>query len=522
MDTGFELEHFELLSRWGSHHYDGENLGKVRARSRLKEAWRATQVWADALQQRLFPSGRVVMRNAPINQGQAFTPYTWAKIYPAKPSPEALAYTVGIDAEAFVIKIDTVGNTGTRSAYLTLRGPDNSDSPFGAVLPFRDGLKLSFEQLIDWSVEAIAGFAFTYEEVMLRIGLGKPTMTLVSDEAESRALFSAWRRTMLAGAAGKGRLFWLPEGAIVFRLTRSGRTADEDRVKLGLDPQGRNWAVQINEPRVPGDHKSLSAIGESPGGGRFLLRQGFLRPNERGGHTISGEEFVARTGLTPITVQAEGQAALRQWFVVCDLDSDPGKMRLATSRFVDLCAAARTSADAGEIPDQANQDQSDENDDRFAGPEVGGTYERSAREAEAERTIVRKQGIVWLKLAEILSEAGIGIRKGRTEQGYEVDAEVYDGPSPPLLIEIKTSLSSSDIHGGVGQLHLYPKLIPRLATYEKILLLPALPSANIRAAVEACEIAIHTFSFEKADDLFAVRFSTEFLARCGIRTSAQN
>jgi hypothetical protein len=520
MDHGFTFDHFQLLRQWGGHHYDGEDARKVQARSRLEQAWGATQSWAEELQERLFPTGRVEIRKAPINQGQAFTPYTWAKIYPAGSSPKALAYTVGIDADAFVVKIDTVGTTAARAAYLALRGPDNANSPFGAVLPYADGLKLSFEQLLDWSVEAIGSFAIGYEEVMLRIGLGAPRLTLVTDEAASREGFGAWRRALLDRAVDRGSLFWLPEGGVVFRLTRSARTPDEDRVKLGHDPHGRTWAVQINEPRIAGDHNSLSAIGESPGGGRFLLRQGFLRPNERGGHTISGDEFVARTGLVPAPVEAEGLAALRQWFVVCSLDSNPARMRLATSRFVDLCAAARASADAGEAPEDIREEQPEVEDDLIAGPEAGGSYTRGARDAEAERTVVRKQGIVWLKLAEVLGEAGIGIRKGMTKQGYEVDAEIYDGPSPPLLIEIKTSLSSGDVHGGVGQLHLYPRLIPRLSTYEKILLLPGLPPPNVRAAVEACGIAIHTFSLEEDGDRFEVRFSPDFLARCGVPGTA--
>lgn len=87
MDQGFTLEHSQLLSQWGGHHYDGEDPQKVLARSRLEQAWDATQTWADELQERLFPSDRVEIRKAPINQGQAFTPYTWAKIYPGGPRP---------------------------------------------------------------------------------------------------------------------------------------------------------------------------------------------------------------------------------------------------------------------------------------------------------------------------------------------------------------------------------------------------------------------------------------------------
>src|SRR5688572_9455627 len=110
MEHGFTREHFELLRRWGGHHFDGGEPRQAHAYARLKEANAATGAWATALKARLFSRGKTDFRNAPINQGHAFSRYTWAKIYPAPSSPKALAYTVGIDAEGFTVKIDTVGD----------------------------------------------------------------------------------------------------------------------------------------------------------------------------------------------------------------------------------------------------------------------------------------------------------------------------------------------------------------------------------------------------------------------------
>jgi hypothetical protein len=271
MDHGFRAKHFELLRRWGSHHYDGADPPKAQARASLRGAWDATEAWANALQARLFPLGRVEIRKAVINQGQAFTPYTWAKIYPSPSSPGALAFTVGIDADDFVVKIDTVGNTDARAAYVELRGGDNANSPFGATLSRSEGLGLSLEALVDWSANAIRDFRMGYEEVLRRTGLAVPKLTLVTEAAESRRGFATWREALLSGAVRKGPLYWLPEGGIVFRPTRSGRMADDDGMELGVDPTGRTWAVQINEPRIAGDHNSLSAIAVSADGERFLL-----------------------------------------------------------------------------------------------------------------------------------------------------------------------------------------------------------------------------------------------------------
>jgi len=514
LDHGFTREHFELLRRWANHHFDKKDSRQVEAYAKLKGAYDATAEWAYALQAQAFPHGEVEVRRAPVNQGHVFSPYTWAKIYPSPASPRALAFTVGIDQDGFVVKIDTVGNPPQRAASEALRGPGNEGSPFGAILPGEDGLRLAFEELVAWSARAIRRFRIGYDEVLERIGLATPKLALVTDPAESRRAFGEWRKAMLAGAVQRGSLYWLPEGGIVMRPGRSGREADEDRTEFGVDPTGRSWAVQINEPRIAGDHNSLSAIGVSASGERFLLRQGFLRPNEPGGHTISGTEFVSRSGLRPAAVAAEGLAARRQWFIVCRLDSSPEQVRLATSRFVDRCAAARATSDAGEAPVEVSPE------DLFSSGESGGSYTIGARPAQGSRTILRRHGMVWLSLAELLTEAGISIRKGRHPLGFEVDAEIEGARTRPLLVEIKADASAGDIHAGVGQLHLYPRLLRRLASYDRALLLPRMPAREVRAAVEGCGIAVHTYDFADTDGAVDVTLSPDFLRRCGIEAAA--
>jgi len=510
MDHGFTREHFDLLRRWQGHHFDASDRGKVHAYARLKEAYLATEAWAAALQNRLFPLGRMDIRKAPINQGHAFSRYTWARIYPAPSSPKELAFTVGIDTDGFIVKVDTVGNPPVRPAYEALRGPSNEGSPFAEILSISNGLKLSFEQLVEWSAEAISNFRMGYEGVLQHIGLKVPKLTLITDDATSRGAFAEWRQCLVDGAVRKGSLFWVLEGGIVMRPKRSGRAPDQDGMELGIDPTGRSWAVQINEPRIAGDHNSLSAIAIDAGGERFLLRQGFLRPNVPGGFTISGTEFVSRTGLPPAPVEAEGLAARRLWFRVCSLDSGTEEMRRATSRFVDRCAAARISAEAEEAPIDTSPA------DMFSPGESGGSYKRRARSAEEERTIVRQHGAVWLALAEFITSAGLRVRKGRHPLGYEVDAEIDGGSAPPLLVEIKTATSADDIHAGVGQLHLYPRLIPRLTRFQRALLLPVLPPPEVRAAVEACGISVHTFDLDERQGEAAVTFSDDFLRCCGV------
>jgi 5-methylcytosine-specific restriction protein B len=124
----------------------------------------------------------VEIRKRPTNQGNHFAAYKWAKIHPSAEALEELAYTVGIGADdGFVVKIDTVGldeSSPTRHAYLALRGVYDNTSPIVARLPAADGLRMSLEQLVAWSVEAIRGFKLRYDEVVAQLGLSQ----LLSDE----------------------------------------------------------------------------------------------------------------------------------------------------------------------------------------------------------------------------------------------------------------------------------------------------------------------------------------------------
>src|SRR5688500_3645307 len=106
----FTSDHFKLLNRWKGQRRDESNPDQNRAYEELKKSYEVTEAWAEGLQKKFFPEGRVEIRKRPTTQGNSFAAYNWAKIYPAPDSPKELAYTVGIEAdENFVVKIDTVG-----------------------------------------------------------------------------------------------------------------------------------------------------------------------------------------------------------------------------------------------------------------------------------------------------------------------------------------------------------------------------------------------------------------------------
>ena len=167
--NGFTARHFELLDRWKGHKLDRSDPEQEQAYEELREAYSVTEAWAQAVKERLFPSGWTKIVKKPTNQAQKFDAYHWARVYPEKHAPEYLAYTVGISADyGFEIKIDTVGlgeRDPVRQAYLELRGNFDNSSPIVTRLSMDEGLKKSLPELVESTVQAINDFRNGYNEV---------------------------------------------------------------------------------------------------------------------------------------------------------------------------------------------------------------------------------------------------------------------------------------------------------------------------------------------------------------------
>lgn len=504
--SGFTLEHFDLLATRGGTAFS-RTPEHVAARERLREAHRATKAWAEELQIRLFPAGRTEGRQAVINQGQHFSRYTWWRIYPRRTAPRELAYTVGIDQSGeFIVKLDTYQPTGAaRAAYLAERGPTNDGSPFAEVMSAEEGVALSLDQLVSWSIDAIAGFQPGYDQLAARLGLGAP-LTLVTDGDAVRAAIGRWRDAVLKGAIASRGVHWVPEGPFVARL---GRTSDGRlQTELGHDPAGSRWLVRVNEARVPGSPNGLSAIGVDATGCAYLLRQGLLRGDGRGEAGVSPDEFMSRTGLKPVDVIPSKTGIDRNWFLVAAVDEGRELLHSMTASFVRACATARSPAAPPAPPGDAGY--------RLGSDEKGGTYVVGASGPRDERVVSRRQGVVWLRLQERLSTKGVSLDKPGHPLGYEVDAAFTAPNGSPVLIEIKTGTGSADIHMGVGQLHLYPALLPALGKHRRVLLLPGRPHQDLVASIEGLGIMVAIYDAGDDPDGADLRFSPEFLALCGV------
>ena len=246
MSEYFTCDHFKLLNKWKGQKRDESNPEQSRAYEDLRKAYEVTEAWADGVQSKLFPQGRVEIRKRPTNQGNNFASYNWAKIYPSPEAPKELAYTVGLGADdGFVVKIDTVGlddGNAVRRAYLALRGAYDNASPIVALLPAAEGLDKSLAELVDWSVGAIRAFRLRYADIVAKLNIGQ----ILSDEDllkhfDGKPAFKTFRAS------------WTPdEKALFCRLARSVHAAGLDWWHIGAGIQVRFGRKNPNSERAVG------------------------------------------------------------------------------------------------------------------------------------------------------------------------------------------------------------------------------------------------------------------------------
>lgn len=246
MSTGyFTREHFKLLRKWKGVKKDRQDADHDTAYATLADAYRVTEEWAHRVQDKLFSAGRVEILKKPTSQANRFTSYNWARIYPSANAPKKLAYTVGIEDDAgFVVKIDTVAADNTlREKYEALRGDYSDASPIVAFLPEARGLKLSLDELVEWTTDAIKDFDLTYDAVVTQLALRETQRDEeLLQHFDSDPNFQAHR-------AG-----WSPEYTARFcRLARAAHEAtldwwhvgDHHELRFGRKNPGSNRAVGV-------------------------------------------------------------------------------------------------------------------------------------------------------------------------------------------------------------------------------------------------------------------------------------
>lgn len=226
----FTQRHVDLLTKWQGQKSDPSNSEQQSEYQELKKAYDVVGKWAEAVQQKMFPQGRVKLRRSPVNQGGNFFPYLWAKIYPTLESPESLAYTVHISTDEFAVKIDTINApTSLAKEYSKLRG-DDANSSIVACLSHGDALSMNFEELVKWTNNSITNFGYTYDDVVRQLNLLDLESNIVN-EGKSKNYGVAENvplNQILYGPPGTGKTYHTIEAAV--------KAAEpEEYAKLSID-----------------------------------------------------------------------------------------------------------------------------------------------------------------------------------------------------------------------------------------------------------------------------------------------
>ncbi|TBE26565.1 hypothetical protein ELH05_01135 [Rhizobium ruizarguesonis] len=486
-NSGFTQEHFDLLATHGGKPWTKAEI-EIRAKDTLGIAYEATKNWAKLLQAKRFPEGYADGAKHVIVRGHHFSPYTWWRVYPRRNAPVGLTYTVGIDQSGdFLIKMDTYqASRAMRTRYEMECGPRYEEAPFWSVLPAHKGLSMSEKELIDWSIDQIDRFRPTYDELYRRI-TDVPILHEVHDSVELDHYFQTWIRYLVENAERSSNDFEVTTGEFQFTSSISqGKLAS----KLRLSADGP-WLVEINQTKLSSSSASLSAIAKDNTGRAYLLRRGRLQSNGRD-KGVTETIFAARSGLPSVSLSKDdGSITDDTWYVVAALSEAVDIVIATTAQFVRACARAReadlTETEKPPVPAYF-----------VSTVESGGSYLMRAQ-TFSERTIRRMHGDVWQHLWKRLNELGVNLIKCRHPLGYEIDGVFQLKDGREILIEIKTDSSASSIHAAVGQLHLYPALMPRLKNTSKYLLLPSPPDRDLVKAIEDLGISVYTYAAERAD-----------------------
>ncbi|WP_135381735.1 McrB family protein [Vibrio tasmaniensis] len=250
----FTQKHIELLAKWQGQKSDKDNPEQKSDSQQLKQAYDIVARWAEAVQQELFPQGRVKIRRSPVNQGGNFFPYLWAKIYPTLESPESLAYTVHISTDEFAVKIDTINApTSLVKEYSNLRG-DYANSSIVSCLNHNDALAMDFEELVEWTNNSITNFGYTYDDVVRKLNLLDAETNIVKEGkfkiyevAENVPL-----NQILYGPPGTGKTYHTIEAAV--------KAAEPDKyAALGIDSE--KGETEEQRLKLIEKYQSLSVVG---------------------------------------------------------------------------------------------------------------------------------------------------------------------------------------------------------------------------------------------------------------------
>ncbi len=278
----------------------------------------------------------------------------------------------------------------------------------------------------------------------------------------------------------RGTAFWHEDLGIWGHFGRALRTDGTERIWSPFGQLPANFrshiVVEINTPISGQDLDLQGAFARDKSGHRWLLHQGRMSIS---GKRITQQDFRTQSGLRPVRVRFRDGSS-RLFHPVADLEQPARAVQAAVARFVAICAevreASRSSAPARRAVADALRWEA------LLSPERTGDYDVKARSASKAE---HRHGRVWKKLVAELKARGLQVSNARVGQ-YGPD--LYTVQPPMVLFEIKSDARACDLFGGIGQLHVYEKLMGR--QFGKVLVVPSGASEALRKVLPGMRIQL--------------------------------
>ena len=313
-------------------------------------------------------------------------------------------------------------------------------------------------------------------------------LTAIEGRGEIRTAVTAWRRKFSANAeplrAGLGAGTCLHPALGIWghfrrRVRDDGSPRYWNAFGMARRHLRRNIVVEINPPPQFRYGNMQGVLARDDSGARHLLHKGQLRIPDR---HIAAEEFEAVTSCSRRTVRySDGRAV--ECYVVANIDDAAEELQRQMALFIGECERVRRYY--GTDRQDAEGDHRAEEAERSS-PELTGTYHVGPRDPAV---IKRRHGRVWRALADALDEIGCRHTNQRVA-GWGPDLRTF-GEDVPLLFEIKSRLTASELQCAVGQLFIYERLLGR--EYRKVLVLPDALSPAVGAAVRELGLEVLTW-----------------------------
>lgn len=214
-------------------------------------------------------------------------------------------------------------------------------------------------------------------------------------------------------------------------------------------------------------------------GTRYLLHKGQLRiPNRH----ISAEDFARVTSYESHSVHYSDNRIV-ECYAVANIDAESVELQRQVALFVGECERIRRHYGTGRR-DPKGDSRAEEAEK--SSPELTGTYYVGPQDP---KTVDRRHGNVWRALTAALDKLGSKHTNQRVA-GWGPDLRTFDSSSP-LLFEIKSRLTASELQCAVGQLFIYEKLLGK--RHKKVLVLPKSLSPILAEAIRQLKLEVLTY-----------------------------